>query len=73
MTAVELWWRAGVLLVSALVIAALRVWHRVKFARIEPVVMPEVKQYPPGCTCIRGAFLDNPSCPHHGADSEAER
>lgn len=23
------------------------------------------KAYPPGCTCIRGALTDNPSCPHH--------
>ena len=26
---------------------------------------PAAKQYPPGCTCIRGALTDNPSCPHH--------
>lgn len=25
----------------------------------------EVKEYPPGCLCVRGAFLDNPDCPHH--------
>ena len=25
----------------------------------------EVKEYPPGCLCIRGAFLDHPECPHH--------
>ena len=24
-----------------------------------------VKEYPPGCLCIRGALLDNPRCPHH--------
>lgn len=34
--------------------------HRALFVR------PEVKTYPEGCSCIRGAFEDNPSCPHHG-------
>lgn len=24
-----------------------------------------VKEYPPGCLCIRGAMIDNPRCPHH--------
>lgn len=24
------------------------------------------KEYPEGCTCIRGALVDNPHCPHHG-------
>lgn len=26
----------------------------------------EAEMYPPGCTCVRGAMLDNPMCPHHG-------
>jgi hypothetical protein len=29
-------------------------------------VYAEVKEYPPGCLCIRGAMLDNQHCPHHG-------
>jgi hypothetical protein len=24
------------------------------------------RQHLPGCLCIRGAMVDNPSCPHHG-------
>lgn len=38
-------------------------WLRHKFKEPEYVT---VKEYPEGCTCIRGALLDNPGCPHHG-------
>lgn len=68
----ELWERAGIWLVLALVLASLRGLDRWLMAQrsFPDVVEPQVKTYPEGCTCIRGAMLDNPSCPHHGGDHE---
>lgn len=37
-------------------------WLRSRFKEPEIVT---VKEYPPGCLCIRGALIDNPRCPHH--------
>lgn len=62
----DLYWRGGCLLVLAFVLAALRVWDKRLIARRrEGCIEPEVRSYPEGCTCVRGALLDNPSCPHH--------
>lgn len=36
-----------------------------------------VREHLPGCTCIPGAMLDDPGCPHHGdsgaAHTESEK
>jgi len=65
----DVWARVGIWLALAFAVAMLRQSIR-RFRDVgrdfEPAVEPEVKTYPEGCTCIRGALLDNPRCPHHG-------
>ncbi len=54
-----------ILLLAGLASLGSVLWLRDRFR--EPTI-PEyvtVKEYPPGCLCIRGALLDNPRCPHH--------
>lgn len=55
------WWAPAVA-VGPLLAVDLYLVHR-RRQRLPPGV--EVKEYPPGCLCIRGALLDHPSCPHH--------
>lgn len=55
------WW-APALATLPLLALDLYLVHR-RRQRLPPGV--EVKEYPPGCSCIRGALLDNPQCPHH--------
>lgn len=62
--AAQLWIAAAVLgfFLAWALWKVMREWNRV---HLVAVVEPEVKTYPEGCTCIRGALLDNPTCPHH--------
>lgn len=55
------WWVPSAI---ALVLFVVLGWrdHR-RRGELPPYV--EVKQYPPGCTCVPGAFLDSVTCPHH--------
>ena len=66
----DLW---NLVLVLAFTFAAVRVldlWLLAVQSQGVQFVEPEVKTYPEGCTCIRGAMLDNPRCPHHGGEHE---
>lgn len=54
------------LAVALVILAAEMLWRLI--VRRPPTELPEgveVKEYPPGCTCVRGAFLDSVTCPHH--------
>ncbi len=50
--------------VAVIVLVFIQLWRRPRSRLLSPE--PELKGYPVGCTCVFGALLDNPSCPHHG-------
>lgn len=55
------WWVPGAVGAVLAALQGYRNWRR----RNEIPAYVEVKQYPPGCTCVPGAFLDSITCPHH--------
>ena len=63
LVAFELW-------LAAAVFGLFLAWAMWRAMNAQPAphgeVEPEVKTYPLGCSCVRGALLDNPRCPHHG-------